>query len=190
LILLILCAWPASAALADTPKAQLQATIEQVVEVLGTIRSPADVEKNKGLFRQILLARFDFVEMTRRTLGSHWNNLDGKEDEFVSAFTQFIERSYLGRLGSYQGERVVYGREQVNQDTAEVDTRVVGGRSAALKVGYRLHLVGNEWKVYDMVIDEVSMVTNYGAQFRRILRTSSLEQLLSKLREKGSDHPS
>jgi phospholipid transport system substrate-binding protein len=71
-----------------------------------------------------------------------------------------------------------------------VDTRVVGGRSAALKVGYRLHLVGNEWKVYDMVIDEVSMVTNYGAQFRRILRTSSLEQLLSKLREKGSDHPS
>jgi phospholipid transport system substrate-binding protein len=173
-------------AMAQTPKLQIQGTIEQVMEVLGTIHNAADIAKNKDLFRQILLVRFDFTEMSRRSLGSHWNELKGKEEEFVLAFTQFLERAYLGRLGSYRGEKVVYGREQVDQKFAEVDTQVVGGQGPAIDVNYRLHLVGDEWKVYDMVIDQVSIVSNYRSQFNRILQNASLDELLKKLVEKGS----
>lgn len=186
LIAMVLCFGPNPRAVADTPKAQVQGTIERVLEVLRTIRSVEDIARNKGLFRQILLDRFDFAEMARRSLGSHWNNLKGKEGEFVSAFTQFIEGSYMGTLGSYRGEKIVYGHERVDQEFAEVDTRVVGGQGAPIEIDYRLHLVGGEWKVYDVVIDQVSLVSNYRSQFRRILHTASLEELLRKLREKGS----
>ena len=179
--------WSSSTAkvLAGTPREQLQGTIDRVMDVLRTIRSVEDIARNKGLLRQILLARFDFAEMARRSLGSHWNNLNGKEGEFILAFTQFIEGSYFGTLGSYQGEKIVYGRERVDQQFAEVDTRVVGGQGAPIEVHYRLHLVGGEWKVYDVVIDHVSLVSNYQSQFSRILRTASLDELLRKLRAKG-----
>lgn len=168
----------------ETPRQQIQGTMDRIMEVLGTIRSVEDIERNKGLIRQILLARFDFAEMARRSLGKHWNNLKGKEGEFVSTFTQFIESSYMSRLGSYRGEKVVYGREQVDQELAEVDTRVVGGQGAPIQVHYRLHLVGGQWKVYDVVVDQVSLVSNYQSQFNRILRTAPLDELLRKLREK------
>lgn len=190
LLAFVLYVGSSTTTLAQTPKLQIQGTIEQVMVVLGTIRSAADIAKNKDLFRKILLVRFDFTEMSRRSLGSHWNELQGKEEEFVLAFTQFLEHSYLGRLGSYRGEKVIYGREQVDQKFAEVDTQVVGGQGPAIDVNYRLHLVGDEWKVYDMVIDQVSIVSNYRSQFNRILQNSSLEELVKKLQEKGSGRES
>ena len=177
-------------ALAQTPKVQLQGTIEQVMSVLATIRSADDIAKNKGLLEEILLTRFDFTEMARRSLGNQWNNLNGKEQEFVSAFMQFIENTYLGRLGSYRGEKIVYGGERVEQDFADVDTQVVGGQGPAIDVRYRLHLIGTEWKVYDVVIDQVSLVANYRSQFDRVLQTASLEELLKRLRAKGSGRQS
>jgi len=190
LITLLLSWISASTALAETPTAQLQGTIDRVVEVLRTIRSVQDIESNKGTLQKIILTRFDFVEMARRTLGNQWEKLEGKEEEFVSVFTRFIENSYFGTLGPYQGEKIVYGHERVDQKFAEVNTQVVGGRGAALDVDYRLHLVEGNWKVYDVVIDQVSLVSNYRSQFRRILQTGSLEELLKRLREKGSDRPS
>ncbi len=182
LMMLVLWWTPTPKVPAETPREQLQGTIERVMEVLHTIRGVEDIERNKGLLRQILSARFDFTEMARRSLGNYWNNLDGKEGEFVSAFTQFIEGSYFGTLGSYRGEKIVYGRERVDQEFAEVDTRVVGGQGAPIEVHYRLHLVDGEWKVYDVVIDHVSLVSNHRSQFNRILRTAPLDELLRKLR--------
>ena len=181
---------PATRAMAQTPKLQLQGTIEHVMSVLATIRNADDIAKNKGLLEEILLTRFDFTEMARRSLGSQWNNLNGKEQEFVSAFMQFIENTYLGRLGSYRGEKIIYGSERVAQDFADVDTRVVGGQGPAIDVLYRLHLIGTEWKVYDVVIDQVSLVANYRSQFDRVLQTASLEELLKRLRAKGSGRQS
>lgn len=190
LALLVLMLWqiPAPVAAAETPKQQLQATVERIMEVFKTFKSAEDYPKNQGRLRQILSARFDFTEMARRSLGTQWNNLQAKQKqgEFVSAFTQFVEASYLGQMGSYRGEKIVYGREQVENKFAEVETQVVGGEGAPLDVRYMLHLVGKEWKVYDVVIEQVSVVNNYRSQFNRILQTASLDELLKKLREKGS----
>ncbi len=190
LIAIVLCFGPSPRVMAQTPKLQLQGTIDHVMKVLGTIRSADDIAKNKGLLEEILLTRFDFTEMARRSLGSQWNNLNGKEQEFVSAFMQFIENSYLGRLGSYRGEKIVYGSASVEQDFADVNTQVVGGQGPAIDVRYRLHLIDAEWKVYDVVIDQVSLVANYRSQFDRVLQTASLEELLRRLRAKGSGHQS
>lgn len=184
LIVIVLCLGFSPKVGADTPRVQLQGTIQQVMEVLKTIRSADDIARNKDRLRQIVSTRFDFTEMARRSLGSHWNNLNGKEAEFVAAFMQFIEGAYFGSLGSYRGEKIVYGRERMNQELAEVDTQVVGGQGAALEVDYRLHRVDGEWKIYDVVIDQVSLVSNYRSQFRRVLQTASLDDLIRKLRER------
>jgi phospholipid transport system substrate-binding protein len=186
LIILVLFLTFAPNAAAESAKEQLQITIDRVIEVLRTIRGPEDIEKNKGLVRQILMPRFDFAAMAQKSLGNRWNDLKGNEEEFVSAFTDFVEHSYMSTLGSYQGEKVVYDRDRVDGDSAEVDTRVVGGQGTPIKIGYKLHLTGGQWMVYDAVIDDVSVVGNYRSQFARILRTASLEELIQDLRAKAS----
>lgn len=173
-------------AAAESAKEQLQGTIDRVIEVLRTIRSAEDIEKNRSSLRQILLTRFDFAAMAQKSLGNRWKDLNGKEEEFVSAFTDFVEHSYMSTLGSYRGEKVVYDRDRTDGESAEVDTQVVGGRGTPIKIEYKLHLTDGEWKVYDAVIDDVSVVSNYWSQFARILRTASLEELIQNLRAKAS----
>jgi phospholipid transport system substrate-binding protein len=92
----------------------------------------------------------------------------------------------MSTLGSYRGEKVVYDRDQVEGELAEVDTRVIGGEGAPIKIQYKLNLTDGEWLVYDAVIDEVSVVENYRSQFARVLRTASLEDLIQSLRAKAS----
>jgi phospholipid transport system substrate-binding protein len=178
----------ASKASAESAKEQLQATIDHVIEVLKTIQNPEDIERNRSALRQVLLTRFDFAAMAQNSLGNRWNDLNGKEQEFVSAFTDFVEHSYMSTLGSYRGEKVVYDGDRADGESAEVDTRVVGGDGAPIKIEYKLHLTGGQWMVYDAVIDDVSVVGNYRSQFARILRRTSLEELTQELRAKASGH--
>ena len=173
-------------ATAGSPREQLQSTIDRVIEVLRTIRSPADIERNRNLLRRVLLTRFDFATMAQQSLGNRWSELNGTEVEFVSAFTDFVEHSYMSTLGSYRGEKVVYDRDRVDGEVAEVDTRVVGGEGGPIKIGYKLHLTGEQWMVYDAVVDDVSVVGNYRSQFARFLKTASLEELIQNLRAKAS----
>ena len=178
----------ASTAMAEGPKEQLQGTIDGIIIVLKTIRSPADIDKNKSSIRQLLVTRFDFAAMAQQSLGHRWNDLNGNQQEFVSVFTDFLEYGYMSTLGSYRGEKVMYDNDRVNGESAEVDTRVVGGEGAPIKIGYKLHRTREAWMVYDAVIDDVSVVGNYRSQFSRILRTSSLDELLQSLRAKVASH--
>jgi phospholipid transport system substrate-binding protein len=186
LIMSVLFLTFATNAAAESAKEQLQVTIDRVIEVLHTIHSAEDIERNRTSLRQILLTRFDFAAMAEKSLGNHWKDLDGMEEEFVSTFTDFVEHSYMSTLGSYRGEKVVYDRDRSDGESGEVDTRVVGGRGTPIKIEYKLHLTSGQWMVYDAVIDDVSVVENYRSQFARILRTASLEELIQNLRAKAS----
>ncbi len=185
LIVLVLFTFAPNAT-AESPKEQLQGTVDRVIEVLRTIESPRDIEKNRNFLRQILLTRFDYAAMAQQSLGNRWVDLNGKEEEFISVFAHFVEHSYMSTLGSYRGEKVVYDRDRVDGASAEVDTRVVGGEGAPIRIEYKLHLTGGEWMVYDAVVDDVSVIGNYRSQFARVLRTASLEQLIQSLRAKAS----
>ena len=150
-----------TSAAAPGPTEQLQGTIDGIISVLKTIRSRADIDKNRNSIRQLLLTRFDFEAMAQQSLGHRWNDLNGNQQEFVSVFTDFVEHGYMSTLGSYRGEKVVYDGDRINGESAEVDTRVIGGEGAPIKIGYKLHLTGGEWMVYDAVIDDVSVIGNY-----------------------------
>jgi phospholipid transport system substrate-binding protein len=127
-------------AAAETAKEQLQGSMDRVIEVLRTIPSPEDIERNRNSLREILLVRFDFAAMAKKSLGTRWNDLKGKQKEFVSVFTDFVEHSYMSTLGSYRGEKIVYDHDRSDGESAEVDTRVVGGEGNPIKIEYKLHL--------------------------------------------------
>jgi len=175
-------------AAAETAKEQLQGSMDRVIEVLRTIRSPEDIERNRNSLREILLVRFDFAAMAKESLGTRWNDLKGKQKEFVSVFTDFVEHSYMSTLGSYRGEKIVYDHDRSDGESAEVDTRVVGGEGNPIKIEYKLHRTDGQWMVYDAVIDDVSLVGNYRSQFARILHRASLEELIQTLHAKASGH--
>jgi phospholipid transport system substrate-binding protein len=176
----------AAGALASTePKAQLEDTMERVLTVTRTFNSEQDFIDNKPKLRAIILPRFDFAEMARRSLGSDWHRVQGREDEFVAAFVSFAEGSYMNALGSYRGEKMTYGREHVDQDFAQVDTQVWGSGGEATPIVYKMRRVGGDWKVYDVIIDDVSLTSNFRSQFVRILRKDSVDELMRKMRAKA-----
>ena len=173
---------------AGEPTAQLSATINEFVTIL--LNTPVAQLRASGLPQSALslvFSRFDFSEMTKRSLGSHWESLGSAEQhEFVDAFTERVLRAYGRSVRASGDEKVQYARELRDGDLATVQTKVISGSGDELPIDYQLHNIGGQWKVYDVVIDQVSIVSNYRAQFDRILAKSSVKELLQKIKQQGS----
>ena len=134
----------------------------------------------------LIYSRFDFSEMTKRSLGRHWQALDQSEQrEFVEAFTQRLLRAYGRSVRASGDEKIQYEREVLDGKNASVETKVVSSGDE-FPIDYQLHDIDGQWKVYDMVIDQVSIVNNYRAQFERVIAKSSVKELLQKMKQQDS----
>ncbi|MGA6994102.1 MAG: ABC transporter substrate-binding protein, partial [Candidatus Deferrimicrobiaceae bacterium] len=112
-----------------------------------------------------------------------WRNRTPEErDRFVALFRELLENSYLGKIESYQGEEIRYGKETVDGSYAEVKTVVVTSKGQEIPVDYRMLEDGGRYRIYDVVIEGISLVGNYRSQFKSILQKSSFEELMDKLR--------
>jgi phospholipid transport system substrate-binding protein len=170
-------------AFAVTPTEQLQATIQQVLTIVNGSEGQRAARRKEQL-RETLMPRFDRVEMARQTLGKHWDNVPSRHGEFVSAFADFMGNSYVGKIGSYKDEKILFVEETVNQHQALVKTKIVPTKGEATAVNYKLHRIDDEWKVYDVVVEDISLVVNFRSQFNRILAKGSFDDLLRQMKEK------
>jgi phospholipid transport system substrate-binding protein len=168
---------------AETPTQHIQQTLQQVISVVSASPGSADGERRKAL-REVLVPRFDFLEMAKRSLGKHWNNVPSRQEEFVAAFTDFLGYSDVGKISSYKDEKVLFVGESMDKELAEVDTKVVPTQGDPLSINYRLHRVGGEWRIYDVVVENISLVKNYHSQFNRIITRASFDDLMKRLKEK------
>lgn len=135
--------------------------------------------------RRIASELFDFPEVGRRALGRHWAGRTADEQtEFIALFTDLLERAYVGKLEAYSDEKIVYGAESVDGDYATVRCRILTKRRSETALDYRLHRAGAGWKVYDLLIDGVSFVSTYRAEFNRIIQAYSWDELMDRLRKK------
>src|SRR5262245_19063863 len=180
---------------ANTPRQAVQSAVERAVAVLdgtelerdraqrGEARVPT-AERPRAQLHRIALDLFDFEEMARRTLSRHWATRSRAEQtEFVILFTDLLERSYMGRIESYAGERILYLGEQVDGGFAVVRSKIVPPRQRReTSVDYRLHARNGRWKVYDVLIDGVSFVSTYRSEFNRVITASSYSALVDALR--------
>jgi len=173
---------------AGVPTEQVRQTADQVLSVLQDSRlKSADKQKERReQIRQIIGSRFDFGEMAKRSLGSNWQKGNNDEQrQFVQLFTELLEKSYADQIESYDGEKIVYGRENVSQDQADVDTKILTKKGEQISINYKLRSAGNDWKVYDVVIENISLVNNFRSQFNRVLANASFAELLKKLQSKS-----
>jgi phospholipid transport system substrate-binding protein len=166
---------------------QLSATVNELVTIL--VNTPVAELRANGLpdkALKLVYARFDFSELTKRSLGRHWLVMDqSQQREFVAALTQKLLVAYGRTVRASGDEKIEFNGEERDGDFANVETKVVSA-SGALPIDYRLHFVDGQWKVYDMVIDQVSIVNNYRAQFDRVIAKSSVKELLQKMKEPAS----
>jgi len=187
LIILILSV-PAHAG-APTDVAQL--TVNRVLEVLRDpkLKNPAAKEIKKEKLRLIYKDMFDETEFSRRTLTRNWSKFTpAQQTEFVNLFEQVMEKAYIDKILDYSNEKVVFYKEtMIPEDKAEVQSKIVTA-SKEIPIFYRMILKNGKWKVYDVVVENVSLVQNYRTQFSDILSKNTPEQLLEILRKKVKEH--
>ena len=166
---------------------QLSATIDGFVPIVSnTPRAELQANGLPESARKLVLARFDFAEMTKRSLGQHWKSLNRAEQkQFVDAITQWQLISFGRIVRSSRGDEVQFTRELQDGKEMSVETKVVRRYSEDLPIDYWLHNVNGQWKVFNMVIDHVDMVKNVNAQFERVIAKSSLQELLQKVKEQN-----
>ena len=165
----------------------MRATIGEVLRILADkdLKQPSKANDRRQLLEKVVGERFDYQEMSRRSLGAPWANLAEKDkQEFVSLFQTLLVNTYADKIESYSGEGVQYVNERNEKEYAEVRTKVLTGKTE-IPLDYRLLHKGSDWRVYDVVVDGVSLVNNYRGQFSKILRNGSYADLVEQLRKKS-----
>ncbi|OPY90222.1 MAG: Toluene tolerance, Ttg2 [Syntrophus sp. PtaU1.Bin208] len=161
--------------------------VDKILAILKdpALKSPSAKERKKEKLRTIYIQMFDEVELSKRALARNWNNLNAAQrDEFVHLFRQVLEKTYADRILAYANEDVIFDRESmISENQAEVKTRIVTS-SKTIPFTYRMIRKGNVWRVYDVVVENISLIQNYRTQFNEILAHNSPEQLLQTLRKK------
>jgi len=170
-----------------TPLESIRTDINKVLDVL---RDPAlKGESGKKIkntrIRALSREMFDFTELSRRTLALNWNKFTSpQQKEFVDLYSLLLEETYADKILSYSNEKVLYGKEStLTENTVEVRTTIVT-KQADIPINYRVIRKGSDWKVYDVSVEGVSLISNYRSQFREILMNKPPESLLETLRKK------
>ncbi len=187
---LFACALLAPLAQAGEPSEVVRKGIHGVLEILGQpdLKAPEKKAERRNRMREIIHRHFDFEEMSRRSLARAWRKRTPEEKtEFIELFSYFMERNYAGTLESYTNEKVVLGKESIDEEFAKVNTVIITMDKKEVDIVYRLHKVGGEWRVYDVVVEGVSLVKNYRDQFRSIIRRTSYANLVKILRAKRDE---
>ena len=188
LVLLSCLSFPV-ASTAGSATEQVRATVDRVLTIVRNpnAKSKAQIEAQRAQLVELISPRFDFSEMAKRSLGRHWaGRTPDEQREFVKVFAALMGRSYADNIESYTTQNVLYIHEREDQNYAQVDTKIVAENGSPLSVNYKLHSVDKEWKIYDLVIEDISMVNNYRSQFDRIIARSSFAELVRTMKEKQS----
>jgi len=167
----------------------------QIDKMLTKMQTP----EFKGLARDAKLTEisaiinevFDYQELSRRTLGREWRKFSpDQQKEFVTLFEKLLQSIYADRILAYTHEKIEFGKEtELKKGRTEVESYIITTDNKKVPLFYRMTNKSGQWRVYDVVIEGISMVKNYRGQFREILSTKKPEDLLQTLREKTKEKP-
>ena len=182
----VLKLWPVSV-FATPPQETIQTQVNRALEVLrdpALMGESAKETKEKKIWT-IIDGVFDYTELSKRTLAQHWKEFTpDQQEEFTHLFGKLLGGVYIDRIMAYKDEKVLFGKvTNLSDKTAEVQSEILRS-SKSIPIHYRMIYGNGEWKVYDVVIEGVSLVQNYRSQFREILTNKPPEDLLKMLRQK------
>ena len=184
LLLFFVSAWGA-----DSPTATIQAGVQKTFTVLQdpAYQGPAHRQERLAKAEEVILSFFDKQEFARAALGPYWSQrTPAEQQEFVRLFTGLVARTYTDEIDRYAKDvKLFYDKERVDGTDAEVDTRILSpSEQQPVAVNYMMHQVNGAWLIYDVQIDDVSIVLNYRSQFAHVLNNSSYADLIQRLKSK------
>ena len=181
----------ASPVYAGAPTDTLKGTVDRIVQILADPALQDKPEQRRAEVRKIAEGIFDYPDTARRALGPHWSARSPQEQqEFAKLFADLLDRAYVSKIELYQGERVRYVGETADGDEATVKTVIATKKSSDIPVDYRMHRKDGRWLVYDVIIEGVSLVSNYRTQLNKVVQTESYDALVQRLRAKDTAEPS
>jgi len=186
----VLFVWLAVEAHAGAPTDQVKQSVDKVIDILKNkeMKRTDRVKERRTAIRKVVGERFDFEEMAKRSLAQHWSKRTPEEKkEFVSLYSDLLERTYIRRIENYTDEKVIYVDEHIDNEYAVVRTKMITKRNVEIPIEYKLLQNNGKWMVYDVIIEGVSLVNNYRTQFNKIVRSGSYEDLVKKLKNKQED---
>jgi phospholipid transport system substrate-binding protein len=184
--------FPTTVRATESPMAVIRNTVEKATTIL---QDPSNQGKGKfqlrlAKLRALVEPQFDVREVAKRTLGTHWQERTEEErQEFIRLFTDLVQKTWGRALDRYNtNAQFLYDQERLDGKFAEVDTRIFDpGSNRSFSLSYKLHQVDNQWRIYDVIAENVSLVRNYRNQFNRILNKSSYQDLLHILENKSKE---
>ena len=172
---------------AGEPMQQIKQTTDKILAVLSdpALKPTAKSEERKKLIGKAVDERVDWEEMSRRSLARHWAQRTPEEKkEFIPLFRSLLEQTYLDKVQGYSGEKVSYEGDSVDGDYGLAKVKILTTTNKEIPVEYRLLKRGNNWLVYDISIEGISLINNYRSQFNSIITKSSYKELVQKLKAK------
>ena len=184
-LLAVLLVAPGPSAWAGPATDQLRTYTDQVQKI---VQNPAmTLQERREAVRSVAEQVFDVNETAQRALGQHWQQRTPAErEEFVKLFANLLEQTYISRIDEYGGEKLTYVSEQLDGDRGVVRARITTKNGTEVPVESRMLLKGNRWLIYDILIENLSLISNYRSQFDRVIRTASYEELVKRLQTKGA----
>jgi phospholipid transport system substrate-binding protein len=187
LLVLTVTIFMASAAWAN-PIEDVKKTVDEVVRIVSDKEMKKNETKRRQALKKSISTIFDYSEMAKRSLGKHWNSRTAAEKkQFTDLFATLLENSYAGKIESYNNEKIVYIKEIEEDQYAEVKSKVVTAARDEFTLDYRLFKQNGKWMVYDVIIEGVSLVSNYRSQFNRIITSNGYDKLVKKLQTKSEE---
>lgn len=165
-----------------SPTDDIRASVDAIIAILNNEK--LDHAGKRSEITTVVYKRFDFRAMSQRTLATNWKNTtDEEKTRFVDLFSKLIENSYVGKLDSYTNEKVNYTGEKVDGKKAVVETIIIT-TSADIPVNYRVYQKGSQWLIYDVIIEGVSLISNYRSSYQEIMKNEGFDGLLTKMQAK------
>lgn len=187
LLLAVAVLFSATAAFAG-PSDDVKKTVDEVVRIVASKEMKQNEQKRRQALKKTISQVFDYSEMAKRSLGKHWNQRTPDEKKrFAELFATLLENSYAGKIESYNNEKIVYLKELIDGDHAEVKSKVVTAKRDEFTLDYRMLNRSGKWMAYDVVIEGVSLVSNYRTQFNKIISNGGYVQLVKKLETKSDE---
>lgn len=186
IFLLLLIFGLVSPSFAGKPTDDIRKTTDKMIGILHDPVLKNNAEERRKMLRNAVSERFDWREMARRALADHWKNRTEEErKEFVPLFTDLLESAYMNRIENYSGDKVTYDDEKVKGNYSLVKVTIFTDKQVEIPVVYKMLKKDQEWMIYDVLIEGVSLVKNYRQQFDSVILSSSYEGLVEKLKEKA-----
>jgi len=183
--MIVLCSNGAVARADDGAMNAVQSMVSQAVKILADQSTPQATRASQ--LRDLIGPAFDFTEMSRSALGYHWRSLTPEQrTDFTQTFTSFIEAAYGSKIGDYHGQQVNFIKQtSLGDGYAQVFSQIVQpGGKASVPVNYLVEQKDGQWKVYDVTVDDISIIANYRTQFNRVINDNGFDKLLADLKAK------